>query len=183
MTGLDQDMMQRIFRAETSGGAEKNMYCYGFSFVPLTFVPLSGHSAHYSCRQRWHCFADGKRWYSSDVCYAGLSGRRVLVLFTIGIIAAAFSNSDSALTAMTTSFCVDILRTGKTPKRLLCEKEQSACFVFCLAGAVYLLFPCGQWKQCDWYDLRNCFYTYGPLLGMFAFGLFTKRNTKDKYVP
>ena len=111
-------------------------------------------------------------------------GQSVLVLFTIGIIAAAFSNSDSALTAMTTSVCVDLLNTEKDTEETARRKRGKVhlslsvllAFFICLVeilnnksviDAIYIIAS----------------YTYGPLLGMFAFGLFTRRQTNDRWVP
>ena len=114
----------------------------------------------------------------------GYLGQSVLVLFTIGIIAAAFSNSDSALTAMTTSVCVDLLNTEKDTEETARRKRSKVhlslsvllAFFICLVeilnnksviDAIYIIAS----------------YTYGPLLGMFAFGLFTRRQTNDRWVP
>lgn len=114
----------------------------------------------------------------------GYLGQSVLVLFTIGIIAAAFSNSDSALTAMTTSVCVDLLNTEKDTEETARRKRSKVhlslsvllAFFICLVeilnnksviDAIYIIAS----------------YTYDPLLGMFAFGLFTRRQTNDRWVP
>ena len=106
------------------------------------------------------------------------------ILFTIGIIAAAFSNSDSALTAMTTSFCIDLLDTGKDTEEEARRKRNRVhiglsvllIFFICLVDALN-----NQSVIDAIYIIAS--YTYGPLLGMFAFGLFTQRKTNDRWVP
>ena len=114
----------------------------------------------------------------------GYLGQTVLVLFTIGIIAAAFSNSDSALTAMTTSVCVDLLRTDRDVEEVALRRRGKVhitlsvilVFFICLVEAL------NSKSVIDAiYIIAS--YTYGPLLGMFAFGLFTRRRTRDRWVP
>ena len=114
----------------------------------------------------------------------GYLGYPVLVLFTIGIIAAAFSSADSALAALTTSFCIDLLDIGRYPE----EKAQkirryshlfiSAVFI----GCILTIEAIGSRNVIDTiYVLAS--YTYGPLLGLFAFGLFTRFRVRDRFVP
>ena len=106
------------------------------------------------------------------------------VTFPIGIIAAAFSNSDSALTAMTTSVCVDLLRTDRDVEEVALRRRGKVhitlsvilVFFICLVEAL------NSKSVIDAiYIIAS--YTYGPLLGMFAFGLFTRRRTRDRWVP
>ncbi|MPM46679.1 Sodium/glucose cotransporter [bioreactor metagenome] len=185
MTGLDQDMMQKNLSCRNLREAQKNMYCYGFSFVPLNFL--------FMCLGILLITLAGKNGIAlppvnDDIlpmfATQGYLGEGVLVLFTIGIIAAAFSNSDSALTAMTTSFCVDILRTGKDAEAIALRKRNRVHVLFSVLLVLFICFfrVVNESSVIDTiYVIAS--YTYGPLLGMFAFGLFTKRNTKDKYVP
>lgn len=186
MTGLDQDMMQKNLTCKNLRDAQKNMYCYGFSFVPLNFLFL--------CLGILLVLLAGKLNLAlppvnDDILpmftTQGHLGRGVLVLFTIGIIAAAFSNSDSALTAMTTSFCVDILRTEEEKDPLVAKRKRRV--VHMILSVLLVLFIClirlinSQSVIDVIYIIAS--YTYGPLLGMFAFGLLTKRLAKDKLVP
>ena len=114
MTGLDQDMMQKNLSCRNLQEAQKNMYCYGFSFIPLNFLFLCLGILLIALAGQMHLELPAM---NDDIlpmfAAQGYLGQSVLVLFTIGIIAAAFSNSDSALTAMTTSVCVDLLNTEK----------------------------------------------------------------------
>ena len=105
--------------------------------------------------------------------------------FTIGIIAAAFSNSDSALTAMTTSVCIDLLNTEKGHGRSgPPQKKESASAPLRPAGFLHLsLVEMLNNKSVIDAIYIIASYTYGPLLGMFAFGLFTRRQTNDRLVP
>ena len=106
------------------------------------------------------------------------------VLFIIGIIAAAYSSADSALTSLTTSFCVDIIEFEKQEKKKQVKTRKYVHLFFSLVLlTVILVFKALN----DQSVVKSLFtvagYTYGPLLGMFAFGLFTKFSVKDKCVP
>ena len=185
MTGLDQDMMQKNLSCRNLREAQKNMYCYGFSFIPLNFLFLCLGILLIALAGQMHLELPAM---NDDIlpmfAAQGYLGQSVLVLFTIGIIAAAFSNSDSALTAMTTSVCVDLLNTEKDTEETARRKRGKVhlslsvllAFFICLVeilnnksviDAIYIIAS----------------YTYGPLLGMFAFGLFTRRQTNDRWVP
>ena len=109
----------------------------------------------------------------------GLLGQSVLVLFTLGIIAAAFSSADSALTALTTSFCVDICeREGDERLRKRVHIIMAMVFI-----AFILLFRLVNSTSVIDAIYVMCGYTYGPLLGLFAYGLLTKKTTHDPLVP
>lgn len=185
MTGLDQDMMQKNLSCRNLREAQKNMYCYGFSFAPLNFLFLCLGIllltlAH---QMQLELPATGDDILPMFTTQEHL-GPSVLILFTIGIIAAAFSNSDSALTAMTTSFCIDLLGTEKMNREAARRKRRQVHIALSL---LLILFICliellnNQSVIDAIYIIAS--YTYGPLLGMFAFGLFTRRKTKDRWVP
>lgn len=185
MTGLDQDMMQKNLSCRNLKEAQKNMYCYGFSFIPLNLLFLClgilllvlGNQMQLELPR-----------INDDIlpmfATQGYLGQPVRILFTIGILAAAFSNSDSALTSMTTSFCVDILNTDKNPEEVARRKRQNVHIAMSviLIGFICFFRMVNNKSVIDAiYTIAS--YTYGPLLGMFAFGLFTHRTTKDKGVP
>ena len=185
MTGLDQDMMQKNLSCRNLREAQKNMYCYGFSFIPLNLLFL--------CLGILLLVLAGQMQLQLPVlgddilpmfATQGYLGQAVLVLFTIGIIAAAFSNSDSALTSMTTSVCVDWLRTEKDSEEIARRKRQMVHFVL---SVILIFFICLVEMLNDKSVIDAIYiiasYTYGPLLGMFAFGLFTRRKTIDHWVP
>ena len=185
MTGLDQDMMQKNLTCRNLKEAQKNMYCYGFSFVPVNFLflvlgvllLLAAPQLGISLPARGD---DVLPMFAAE----GYLGPVVLVLFTIGIIAAAFSSADSALAALTTSFCIDILEVGRFSEgkaqriRRLTHIGVSIVFVGCMLAFEAI----GSSSVIDMiYVLAS--YTYGPLLGMFAFGMFTRRQPRDRFVP
>ena len=185
MTGLDQDMMQKNLSCRNLKEAQKNMYCYGFSFVPVNLlflvlgVLLLIASAHLGIPlpekgdDILPLFAAG-----------GHLGYTVLVLFTIGIIAAAFSSADSALAALTTSFCIDILGIERYPEKKARQiRKYSHFFISAVfIGCILIIEAIGSRNVIDTiYVLAS--YTYGPLLGLFAFGLFTRRRVRDRFVP
>ena len=108
----------------------------------------------------------------------------MLVSFTIGIIAAAFSSADSALTALTTSCCIDLLETDKMSRE---RAEKTRKRIHLAITAVFILFIL-LFKALDNSSIIDALftivsYTYGPLLGLYAYGLFTRRATQDRYVP
>lgn len=114
----------------------------------------------------------------------GYLGQAVLVLFTIGIIAASFSNSDSALTAMTTSVCVDLLHTDRDSEEVA-RRRRSKVHVALSVLLVFFICLIEMFNSKSVIDAIYIIasYTYGPLLGMFAFGLLTRRATRDGWVP
>lgn len=185
MTGLDQDMMQKNLSCRNLREAQKNMYCYGFSFIPLNLLFLCLGILLLTLAGQMQLELPAM---NDDIlpmfAAQGYLGQSVLILFTIGIIAAAFSNSDSALTAMTTSVCVDLLNTEKDTEKVARRKRKKAHL---LLSALLALFICLV-EMLNHKSIIDAIYiiasyTYGPLLGMFAFGLFTRRKTIDRWVP
>ena len=185
MTGLDQDMMQKNLSCRNLHEAQKNMYCYGFSFIPLNFLFLCLGILLIALAGQMQLELPAM---NDDIlpmfATQGYLGQSVLVLFTIGIIAAAFSNSDSALTAMTTSVCIDLLKTDKDTEETARRKRKKVhlSLSILLAFFICLVEMLNNKSVIDAiYIIAS--YTYGPLLGMFAFGLFTRRRTKVRLVP
>lgn len=180
MTGLDQDMMQKNLTCKSLAEARKDMCTYGFAFVPANLLLLSLGILLLMLAQKEGVALPRM---SDDLLpmftATGMMGEVVVVLFTIGIVAASFSSADSAMTALTTSYCVDI-RERPDDERLRRRAHVTIAMlfvVFILAfrvvnstsviDAIYIL----------------CSYTYGPLLGLFSFGLLTHRGVRDRYVP
>ena len=185
MTGLDQDMMQKNLSCRNLREAKKNMYCYGFSFIPLNLLFLCLGILLIALAGQMHLELPP---VNDDIlpmfAAEGYLGKPVLVLFTVGIIAAAFSNSDSALTAMTTSVCVDLLNTEKDTEETARRKRGKVhlSLSILLAFFICLMEILNDKSVIDAiYIIAS--YTYGPLLGMFAFGLFTRRQANDRRVP
>ena len=177
MTGLDQDMMQKNLTCKTLRDAQKDMCTYGLAFVPVNLLFLSlGVLLVMLCQQQGivpptkgdellPMFVDNESLLSP--------------LFALGIIAASFSSADSALTALTTTYCVDI-RECTDDERLRRRVHIVMSVIFALI--IIAVGVVGSSSVIDTIYVL-CGYTYGPLLGLFAFGLFTKYSVRDKYVP
>ena len=185
MTGLDQDMMQKNLSCRNLKEAQKNMYTYGFAFTPVNFLFLVlGLLLLIVAAQKQIALPE----LSDDIlpmfCTSGILGNSILIFFTIGIIAAAFSSADSALTALTTSFCIDILDIQNDSEKQAKRKRLMIHIAISIVFALIILVI----KEVNNRSIIDAIYmiasyTYGPLLGMFIFGLFTKRLVKDKFVP
>ena len=180
MTGLDQDMMQKNLTCKSLADAKKDMCTYGFAFVPanLLFLALGVLLMMMLGRYGMQMPAKGDDLLPMFAA-SGMLGNGVVVLFTIGIVAASFSSADSALTAMTTSFCVDMC--GKPDDERL-RKRVHVCmavvFILCV-----LLFELVNSQSVLDAIYTLCGYTYGPLLGLFAYALITKRGVNERAVP
>lgn len=184
MTGLDQDMMQKNLTCKNLRDAQKDMCTYGFVFIPLNYLLLALGVLLLALASKEGIPVPSR---GDDLlplfCAEGYLGKGVLVLFTIGIIAAAFSSADSALTALTTTFCVDILdveRKFASPERV--RKRVHALLALCFIGFI-LLFEKVNNSSVIVAIFVMASYTYGPLLGLFGFGLFTKRMPDSRMVP
>ena len=180
MTGLDQDMMQKNLTCKSLREAQKDMCSYGLAFVPanLLFLSLGILLMMLSHREgiAIPCATDD---LLPMFAATGSLGSLVIVLFTIGIVAASFSSADSAMTALTTTWCVDIMEK-KDDERL----RKRTHLGFALLFVVFIL----AFKALNSTSVIDaiyiiCSYTYGPLLGLFAFGLFTRWQVKDRCVP
>lgn len=180
MTGLDQDMMQKNLTCKTLRDAQKDMCTYGFAFLPvnLLFMSLGILLMMYLSKMNIPLPASPDELMLLPVA-GGMLGNGVEVLFTIGVVAACFSTADSALTSLTTSFCVDIC---EQPKNEILRKRIhfAMSVVFILFILVFKVFNSTSLIDAV-YIL--CSYTYGPLLGLFAFSLLTRRSVNDKFVP
>lgn len=185
MTGLDQDMMQKNLSCKSLKDAQKNMYTYGFAFTPVNFLFLALGVLLLSLASQKNIELPV---LNDDIlpmfCTSGILGHSILIFFTIGIIAAAFSSADSALTALTTSFCVDILGVEKEEAN---KAKRTRLMVHLLISVLFaiiiLIFKAVNSRSVIDAIYMIASYTYGPLLGLFVFGLFTKKQPRDKYVP
>jgi len=177
MTGLDQDMMQKNLTCKSLREAQKDMCTYGVAFVPANLLFLSlGVLLVMLAQSQGLSAATGDALLPDFVQQSGLS---VVIPFTIGLTAASFSSADSALTSLTTSYCVDIRgRAGDERLRKRAHLGISVLFV-----VMILLFRLLNSTSVIDAIYTLCGYTYGPLLGLFAFGMLTKRMPLDRYVP
>jgi Na+/proline symporter len=185
MTGLDQDMMQKNLSCKNLKDAQKNMYTYGLAFTPVNFLFLSlGALLLILASQEGIALPASNDDILPMFCASGVLGSSILIFFTIGIIAAAFSSADSALTALTTSFCVDILGVEKqTAEKARRIRLKVHLLISILFAVIILAFKALNNRSVIDAIYMIASYTYGPLLGLFLFGLFTKKQPRDRYVP
>lgn len=184
MTGLDQDMMQKNLTCRTLKDAQKNMFSFTAVLVIVNLIFLSLGALLFIYAQE-KGIAIPER---TDDLYPLLALNyfpiSVGVLFLLGIIAAAYSSADSALTGLTTSFCVDILNFKDQPdganKRIRMAVHIGFSFVLLMA---ILIFNAFNDRSVITAVFLAAGYTYGPLLGLYTFGMFTKLQVKDKWVP
>ena len=184
MTGLDQDMMQKNLSCKNLADAKKNMYWYGFAFVPanLLFLLLGALLLMFAQHEG---IAIPQR---GDDLFPMLAtqhlGPIVGLFFLVGLMAAAYSSADSALTSLTTSFTVDILGADEKDevktKKLRSRSHLLFSFVLLI---VILVFRAINDDSVISAIFTVAGYTYGPLLGLYTFGLFTSIQVKDKLVP
>lgn len=180
MTGLDQDMMQKNLTCKTLKEAQKEMCTYGFAFVPANLLFLSlGVLLMILAGREGTPLPSAPDDLLPMFAASGKLGDMVVIFFTIGIVAASFSSADSALTAITTSLCVDII--GRADDIKLRKRMH---FVVALVFMVFIV----AFKALNSTSVIDaiyilCSYTYGPLLGLFSFGLFTRRRVNDSLTP
>ena len=180
MTGLDQDMMQKNLTCKTLREARKDMCTYGFAFVPVNLMLLSlGVLLVLLLQRRGLDMSASADELLPMFAATGSLGMAVVVLFTIGLVASSFSSADSALTSITTSWCVDI-RRRQSDERLRRRTHAAVCVLFV---AFILMFRTLNSTSVIDAIYIICSYSYGPLLGLYAFGMLTRRGVSDRLTP
>ncbi len=190
MTGLDQDMMQKNLTCKNIGDAQKNML--GFSvvllFVNFVFLVLGALLFIFSSWKGIDIpqeMVNGVVKSRPDLLFPEIALNHInpvmATVFVIGLLAAAYSSADSALTSLTTSFCVDFLDFDKEDKG---DAPKSTRYLVHIAFSVilFLVILIFRWVNDDsviWWVFKLAGYTYGPILGLFAFGLLSKRWVPD----
>lgn len=186
MTGLDQDMMQRNMSCATPCDAQKNILLTAFCqiFVILLFLILGVLLYRYTDHIGMPLPAKSDQVFSQAAVNGGMP-LIVGVLFIIGLISSTYSSAGSALTALTTSFTVDILAAAKqsderrlTRTRRIVHMAMAVCMAF-----VILAFEYGVDDSVINLVYKVAGYTYGPILGLFVFGWMTRRRIRDRRVP
>ncbi|HDP55599.1 MAG TPA: sodium:solute symporter [Bacteroidetes bacterium] len=185
MTGLDQDMMQKNLSCRNLSDAKKNMYWYGFAFLPVNLIFLSlGVLLFVFANQMGIAIPEQTDELFPIIATQGYLPKVVSILFILGIVAAAYSSADSALTALTTSFTIDILNPkNKTEIELKSIRKKVHVGISILIALVIMLFRAINDQSVISALFTVAGYTYGPLLGLYAFGLFTPFVVLDKWVP
>lgn len=184
MTGLDQDMMQKNLTCKNIGEAQKNVFWFCIILVIVNFLFLSLGVLLYQYAEIGGISLPARTDNLFPMLAVNNFSTLGTVTFLLGITAAAYSSADSALTALTTSFCVDFLGFRKENYD---ERKKLRIGVH-LGFSVVLFFVILVFQAInDQSVITSIFiaagYTYGPLLGLYAFGIFTKWEVKDKFVP
>ena len=200
MTGLDQEMMQKNISVDNLQNAKKNMLTFAGTllFVNLAFLFLGGilylyainNGGFYDLVQSAFYLKPGSENVMGDDLFPALSLQGyfpmfISVIFIIGLISALFPSADGALTAVTSSFCVDLIKLNdrndlneKEKKKLRLKIHLTFTIIFFI---LIMIFKMINNKGIVYLIMEVAGYTYGPLLGLFAFGIFTKRNINIKY--
>jgi len=189
MTGLDQDMMQKNLTCKNIVEAKKNMIVFSFilTFVTFLFILLGALLYIYAKRNNIDVpLMNGSM--NSDLLFPKIAlegglGQFVGITFILGLIAAAYSSADSALTSLTTSFCIDILKINKlSSESQIKVRKQTHIWMSLTLILVVISYRYILDRNVIDSLLTVAQYTYGPLLGLFAFGIFTKFKIDDKKV-
>jgi SSS family transporter len=184
IVGMDQDMMQKNLTCKTIKDAQKNMVVFSFSFLITVFLFLGlGALLYIYSRKSGITIPE-----NTDDLYPMLAlnylGLPVGIAFLLGIIAAAYSSADSALTALTTSFSIDFLKIEKYEENKIQRIKRLSHLMFSiLLILVILFFRTINNESIVMAVFRVAGYTYGPILGLFVFGMYSKRIVTDKWVP
>lgn len=185
MTGMDQEMMQKNISVKTLKDSQKNVITLGFIMlvVILLFLFLGG--LLYLYADQLGVTATGDQVFPTIALHH--MPPIVSVIFIIALISALFPSADGAITALTSSFCIDILGMQRNTTFTEAQKKKTRQMVHLSFAAIFLLFV----MLFKWINdpsmigviLKVAAYTYGPLLGLFTFGIITKRTVQDKLVP
>jgi len=185
MTGLDQDMMQKNLSCRNLKDAKKNMYWMSIALVPVNLLFLSLGALLFIFAARYSIPLPEQ---SDDlfplIATRGYLSPMVSIFFIIGLVAAAYSSADSALTSLTTSFTVDIMNGSSLPEKQLQRLRKMVHIgISVVLLGVILTFKLINNQNVISAIFTAAGYTYGPLLGFYSFGLFTKYRVRDRWVP
>jgi Na+/proline symporter len=185
MTGLDQDMMQKNLSCRNLRDAKKNMYWFSLSLVPVNFLFMTlGVLLYVFAGRTGIPLPEMTDDLYPMIATGGYLGPMVAFLFIIGLIAAAYSTADGSLTALTTSFTVDILGAARLEEdRLRRVRKRVHIGMSVALLVVIMIFRAINDQSVISAIFTVAGYTYGPLLGMYSFGLFTNYQLRDKLVP
>jgi Na+/proline symporter len=185
MTGLDQDMMQKNLSCKNLKDAQKNMLSYSLAFVPVNLIFLSlGALLYIFATQNGISIPERSDEVFPLIATGGYLPAIVAVFFILGLIAAAYSSADSALTALTTSFLVDIIGIDKLSEKQIRRKRiMTHLGMSTIIAIIIIVFKAVNNESVVSSLFKAAGFTYGPLLGLYAFGFYTKRVIIEKWVP
>lgn len=185
MTGLDQEMMQKNISVKTLGDSQKNMLSFSTVMVLVNFLFLLLGGLLYLYAQNKGLDVKGDDLFPTIAMQ--YLPPFISIIFIIGLISALFPSADGAITALTSSFCIDILGLQRNNSLTEAQKSKTRISVHLTFSVIFmlcvLLFKVINNKSIINILLDVAGYTYGPLLGLFAFGILTKRNLNDKMAP
>lgn len=185
-TGLDQDMMQRNLSCKNHKDSQKNMITSGISqfFIIALFLMLGALLYIYSAQMQIELPESSDQLFPL-IATGGYFPLIVGVLFIIGLISAAYAAAGSALTALTTSFTVDILQSKEKLSDQELDKTRKRVHIgmaICMMAVITVIKYLNNTSVIDAVYILTS-YTYGPILGLFTFGILCKKQVKDKYIP
>ncbi|MFV0364989.1 MAG: sodium:solute symporter [Mangrovibacterium sp.] len=183
INGLDQNFMQKNLTCKTAQESKKNIYWFSAAFIVsnIFFLSLGVLLYHYADVNAIPLPAHTDDLF--PLLAVEYFGTFAGVLFLLGILAAAYSSADSAITALTTSFCIDFLHMEREQQHSARTRTLVHFGFSMLIFAVILIFQALNNQSVVTAVFKAVGYTYGPLLGLFTFGLTTKRQPNDKLVP
>lgn len=185
MTGMDQEMMQKNISVKNRKDAQKNMVSLGIIMLVVIFIFLFLGGLLFLYAEKEHISGYGDRIFPilalHHMPYA------ISIIFIIALISALFPSADGAITALTSSFCIDILGMQRKKSKTEKQNKKTRQTVHLCFAAIFLIFVL-VFKKIDnpsmiGVILKVAGYTYGPLLGLFSFGILTKRILREKLVP
>lgn len=186
MTGLDQDMMQKNLSCKNIKDAQKNMISMAFVLVVVNLIFLGlGALLYIYAAKNGIAFEKSDLLFSS-VAMSDAAGPVIGVLFLLGLIAAAYSSADSALTSLTTSFSIDFLGVNEESYENTRKESTRKVVHLVMSGVIILtviLLKSFTDESAIGLLMKFAGFTYGPLIGMFFFGIISKRMINDKFVP
>lgn len=189
MTGLDQDMMQKNLTCKTLRDAQKNVMTSSMLFivVNILFLSLGAALIAYAQSTGFALPVGENGAVMADKIFPSIAFKLstfTAVVFVLGMVAAGYSSADGTLTALTTTFCYDFLNFGNkgAKKELRTRRIVHVCFSLLYLLVIIAFRPFHNQSLIDTlFDIAG--YTYGPLLGLFTFGMFTQKQVDDRWVP
>jgi len=185
MTGLDQDMMQKNLSCKNIKDAKKNMFWFSITLVPVNLIFLVLGAMLYIFVAKTGMILPAH----SDDLFPMIAMSSVMpsffsIIFLIGLISSTYSSADSALTALTTSFTLDILNIKDRGEKIIARTRKIVHIIIAVSFVLLILFFKALNNQSVISNvLTAAGFTYGPLLGIYAFGLFTNYKLKDQHTP
>jgi Na+/proline symporter len=187
MTGMDQEMMQKNISVKTLKDAQKNVVTLGFIMLVVIMLFLFLGGLLYLYADSINVTAAADKLFPTLALDSARMPAAISIIFIIALISALFPSADGAITALTSSFCIDILgiqqRTDLTEQRRKATRQQVHLVFTVIFLLVVLIFKYIDSKSMISVILKVAAYTYGPLLGLFSFGILTRRVVKDRVVP